>query len=194
MGAQEDKARLRGEVAQRRKALSDDWMAAASAAAQQRILNLPEFGAAGVVACYLAIRGEVCTDRIVQACRKTGKKVALPARRTDGRYSLALWREGEPLADGPLGTREPAARLWMPGTAVEFWVVPGVAFDADGGRVGHGRGHYDRLLAGARGGARPGFAAGLAFDLQVFDRVPAENWDARMDVVVTEMRTLRRAT
>lgn len=193
MEAREEKARIREEVARRRKALADEWVASASAAAQQRVIDLAEFGEAVVVACYLAMRSEVRTEQIVQACRKAGKKVALPARRPDGRYGLALWRDGEPLVDGPIGTREPAARMWMPGTAVELWVVPGVAFDGSGGRVGYGRGHYDRMLAFAKEGGRPGFKVGLAFDLQVFDHVPAESRDVRMDVVVTETRAIRSA-
>jgi 5-formyltetrahydrofolate cyclo-ligase len=82
-------------------------------------------------------------------------------------------------------------------------VVPGLAFDAAGRRIGHGGGHYDRLLASLRTGAAergPGGAerrlehppaVGLAFDFQVFDELPSSPDDVAVDVVVTESRTIR---
>jgi 5-formyltetrahydrofolate cyclo-ligase len=135
------------------------------------------------VACYLATPGEVGTDRILRACFEAGKTVAVPARRgAPSDYGLCLLTPGAPLRAGALGILEPAVLEWVEAGGMDLIVVPGVAFDAAGRRLGHGLGCYDRLLADA-GRA---FKAGLAFDWQLVPEVPADAHDVAMDAVVTE--------
>jgi len=94
-------------------------------------------------------------------------------------------------AEGYYGIREPAnenppvsRQVLQDGATV--WCVPGLAFDISGHRIGRGGGYYDRLLTGARGAK-----IGIAYDLQLFDAVPWEPHDAKMDLVVTEKRCVR---
>ena len=75
----------------------------------------------------------------------------------------------------------------MPATEIDLVVVPGVAFDAAGRRLGRGRGHYDATLAGLPAGAA---RIGLAFELQLVPEIPEEPHDVRLDAVVTEARVL----
>jgi 5-formyltetrahydrofolate cyclo-ligase len=177
------KSDLRLAMTGLRAALDPAAAAAASEAAQARLLALPEFRAARAVGLYLARPGETATGRILEAAFAAGCAVAVPARSGAGlHYRFCRLRPGEALKAGPLGIGEPAEPEWIGAGELDFIVVPGVAFDPQGRRLGHGRGCYDRLLAGA-GRA---FKAGLCFDWQVAPAIPAEAWDVAMDAVVTE--------
>ena len=121
---------------------------------------------------------------------RDGKAVCVPAHRAeDGRYAMAALAPDAARGAGPAGIVEPAFKEWILLETVDLVVVPGVAFDPAGGRVGRGAGHYDRLLAGA---GRACARVGLAFEFQVLAGVPTSGHDVGMDVIVTEQRTLRR--
>ena len=103
---------------------------------------------------------------------------------------LDLFRVGAPeteLEPGVFGIREPVPSRCAPASldAVDFVLVPGVVFDARGGRIGRGAGYYDRLLARCRPGTR---LVAAAFEVQVVDEVPREPHDRRVDLVVSELR------
>ncbi|MBM4142017.1 MAG: 5-formyltetrahydrofolate cyclo-ligase [Lentisphaerae bacterium] len=185
------KAAVRREAEARRRRLAPDEALRLSGMAQARVTALPEFEAAGLVCCYLALRGETDTALIIAACRERGIGLCVPARRPEGTYGLARLRPDTRLTRGPLGVAEPEDREWVALEEVALAVVPGVAFDLRGGRVGRGGGHIDRLLAADTGGKL--FAVGLAFECQVFERVPVAEHDRRMQAVVTESRTIRSA-
>jgi 5-formyltetrahydrofolate cyclo-ligase len=96
--------------------------------------------------------------------------------------------EHDALVAGALRTREPHPAAPAVALAdLDLVFVPGVAFDAHGGRLGRGRGHYDATLAALPAGAA---RVGLAFDLQIVPEVPQEPHDAPLDAVVTESRVL----
>ena len=91
------------------------------------------------------------------------------------------------LEPGAFGIREPLPSRCAPASLdeVDFVLVPGVVFDARGGRIGHGAGYYDRLLARCGPGTR---LVAAAFEVQVVDEVPMEPHDRRVALVVTELR------
>jgi len=106
------------------------------------------------------------------------------------RHALDFFRVVAPeteLEPGVFGIREPVPSRCAPVSldAVDFVLVPGVVFDARGGRIGHGAGYYDRLLARCGPGTR---LVAAAFEVQVVDEVPMEPHDRRVDLVVTELR------
>ena len=188
------KAEIRERVKERRRGLDPEWVGDASRAAQDWVMELPEFESAGVVGCYMAMPTEVQTDVLLKCCNGAGKRVCVPARCPETRaYRLALLREGAELTAGHMGIEEPAEREWVPVEGVDFIVVPGIGFDAAGGRVGYGGGNYDRILAPVAGNAGC-FKVGLAFGFQVFDRVPVGDNDILMDAVITERAVLRVKT
>ena len=84
---------------------------------------------------------------------------------------------------GPLGVPEPRRADWVDLDAVDVIILPGVAFDPQGGRLGHGGGHIDRLLAGGAGQGL--YKIGLAFACQFVDRVPCDAHDVHMDLVIS---------
>lgn len=148
------------------------------------------FVAAGCVACYQGQAGEVGTERIAARCRETGKRVCLPAwRDEDGGYAFCAWEEGEDLRPARWGIPQPACPRWLgAGDRIDLVLVPGVAFDRRGGRVGHGKGYYDALLRHPC--AQQARRVGLAFDFQVVEQVPMEDHDVPMDAVAAEMGLL----
>lgn len=178
------------QAAQRvRNKLAFEWMAEASRRAQERVLALPEFQSARSVALYRARPREVATDLLLAACRAAGKTVLLPAWSKDrDAYGFARWPESLALRTGRYGIEEPAELDWVPGVQVEFVVVTALAFDPYGFRLGHGGGHFDRLLADAAG-----FKLCLAFECQKLTAVPTEPHDVPVDAVATE-RAVYRAT
>jgi 5-formyltetrahydrofolate cyclo-ligase len=140
----------------------------------------------------MATPGEVELDGLIQALLRDSRPVWLP--RFDagaGRYDMVrIAALGEDLQTGAFGIREPRAALpavppdERSGSGV-VWLVPGVAFDLAGHRLGRGRGYYDRLLRGARG-----VRIGVAWDWQVIAQVPHTDHDEAMHWIVTETRTI----
>lgn len=182
------KQELRRAIKAQRRALDAAQALAWGAQVQARVLALPEYQAARVVACYLAVAGEVPTAAILRDCQRRGVAVCVPACGADGVYRFASFAPGAQLRNGQLGIPEPVA---APDTDAvptpDFVVVPGVAFDREGGRLGHGAGHYDRMLASL---PRAWFC-GVAFDFQLMARVPRGSRDVNMNAVVTETETVR---
>jgi 5-formyltetrahydrofolate cyclo-ligase len=131
--------------------------------------------------------GEVRTSDIVAESWEEGKDVCVPAydEKCEG-YRFARFTSEMKLISGRFGVSEPLIPEWVQLDDVEMIIVPGLAFDMSGGRVGHGGGYYDRILQQRRGG--PSVAA--AFEFQVRDQVPMTSHDVRMDFVVTEKRTI----
>ncbi|MBA2529787.1 MAG: 5-formyltetrahydrofolate cyclo-ligase [Euzebyales bacterium] len=157
----------------------------------RRLARLPELAGAEAVLCYAATGVEVDVDAFTCELLAQGARVHLPW--VDGeRLGVAEIGGLDEVAAGWRGVREPppGRRRPMRADRLDAVVAPGVGFDSAGRRLGHGGGHYDRLLARLRRGA---VVVGVAYDEQVIEAVPAEPHDRRVDVVVTPTRTLRPA-
>jgi len=185
----DEKKRLRRWIREQRARLDPAWIAERSAQAARRVRELPEFAAARTLGLYLSMPGEVETDAILAVARDAGKRILVPAFREEtGEYDLARFDAGTPLRPGPCSVREPADPEWISREEpVDAILVPGLAFDLTGGRLGHGKGHYDRLLRRDR----MGFKIGLTFEFQMVGRLPATEQDVGMDGIITEERTIR---
>ena len=154
----------------------------------QRFAALPEYTAAGTVMLYVHMRSEVRTQPFVPMAMAAGKRVVVPCCAGD---DLELFRL-ESLDELELGIYlipEPRRELRsVPSKQVrpdqlDLVMVPGVAFDRQGGRLGHGKGYYDRLLRQLRPDA---LAVGVAFECQLLPEVPMLDFDVPMDKVITE--------
>lgn len=185
----DEKASLRQWAGAWRRAMTPAARADAGRRIADRVVAMDEFTSARAVGCYLAQPDEVATDGVMDAAWSSGKQVCVPAYRADrGDYGLCrLSRETTRVA-GRWGIEEPADPRWLD-AALGLLVVPGLAFDAAGGRVGHGGGYYDRLSG--QEWVRDAARVGVAFDWQVVERVPMCAHDVRMDAVVTEARVIR---
>lgn len=181
------KRSIREEMLVRRQHLAADTCLACSLLAQNRLLNTSEFKAATVIGLYCPVRNEVFTEEIFAAARYSGKTVAYPRVRGDLLDFIEV-EQREELVPGTYGILEPSGAKIVPLSALEMIVVPGIAFDFSGHRLGYGKGYYDRFLQKGRG-----HLVGLCFDFQLVPRLPAESHDIRMDILVTDERTLRLA-
>lgn len=137
-----------------------------------------------VVAGYRAHGSEIDPWPLMARFAKAGARLALPAATAaDGPLVFRAYRPGDALAPDVAGMAAPleAAEPLTP----DLVIVPLLAFDAGGGRLGQGGGHYDRTLAALRGGG-PVFVLGLAYQAQQIGRIPAEAHDQRLDAILTE--------
>ncbi len=182
---------LREELLARRAALSRDEWLQASCAAQQRLLGMQLFSEADCIALYAPIRQELDTTLLFHAARVQGKRLLYPQVSGD----LLVFRQVEREADlvaGSFGVLEPGSALpAVPVESAQLIVVPGVAFDSRGGRIGFGKGFYDRALDGC---APQIDLVGFCHDFQVVASIPAEPHDVRMKYVVTDARCIRVGT
>jgi len=185
----QEKEQIRHVVRKKRSELDSVWIDEKSGLIQQALLSLPEFAEASMVCCYLSMPFEARTDQILARCWDEDRTVCVPAFRRDvSCYDLAKIERNTPVVEGPWKVPEPLDTVWISVDEVDFMVVPGMAFDVRGGRLGHGGGHYDRIM---KSGQNPLFIIGLAFEFQLFDRVPMGEKDEYVDVVVTEERVIR---
>ncbi len=184
MSVAASKHALRTQVRRVRKELAPEEVRSASARIQRRVADLAAFKTARVVGCYVALPHEVQTAKLMEKAWASGKKVCVPARETQGGdYRMAWLERGEATARGSYRIPQPAEFRPAPVRDIDLVIVPAVAFDRRGRRLGHGGGHYDRLLAGCRG-----LKVGLAFEVQIVDSIPTEHLDIPVDLVVTEQR------
>lgn len=149
-----------------------------------RLESSPPFKRANCVCLYLALPSEVETRPAIEAAWRSGKRVLVP--RVDGReLSLHELTSFADLVVGRFGVEEPDPSRCRASSldGADCVVLPGVAFDAEGRRLGRGGGYYDRLLVRmGRGPAR----VGLAFAFQRVARVPESPHDQRVDFVITD--------
>lgn len=146
----------------------------------------PRFRNAQHVFCYLAMPDEVDTRGVLEACAAAGKTVSVPWIKDDATEMFPCqFDPSAPLADTVLGFQQPP-KLVPVTDPIDFVVAPGRAFDLRGGRLGRGKGYYDRFLLKTR--QEGGLLCALAFEIQIVDEVPCEPHDVRMDMIVTENR------
>ncbi len=160
--------------------------------------DLPVYHTAGTVLLYLSCRSEVRTRPTVEAALSSGKRIAIPycTRDDAGRNKLGLWwlESLDELVPGMWKIPEPPKFRWGEATkeidprVLDLIMVPGVAFDANGGRLGNGRGYYDRLLAEVRPDCQ---SIGVGFESQIFDDIPMDRFDIYLDGVITEAHFYR---
>lgn len=156
------------------------------------VRRLASYRKARVILCYAAFDGEVETRPLLEAALAAGKRVAVPLMRPGHRLAVAQIRCARTGLSrrGRFGVPEPedrTARPVDPG-ALDLVVVPGLAFDRAGRRLGRGKGYFDRFLA--RVPARVP-RVGLAFSFQILDGLPSEPHDQPVGAVVTERGVLR---
>ncbi|MGH7588389.1 MAG: 5-formyltetrahydrofolate cyclo-ligase [Gemmatimonadota bacterium] len=181
------KAELRATLLEARRAIPPAERDALSAVICERAAGLPVFRAAGTVHAYVGVAGEVRTLPLLEDAWRAGKRVVCPRIGIGGRLESRQVRSPEDLVAGPRGLREPdpETTVLVPPEEIDLVVVPGVGFDRHGRRLGFGGGYYDRFLS-STGASR----LGLAFSLQIIDRIPQGPGDEPVHWIVTERETI----
>jgi 5-formyltetrahydrofolate cyclo-ligase len=180
---QQEKARMRALVISARSMLSAQQRGEAGRQIRDALLSLPEVQMAGTVAAYYSIGSEPETRGLVFALWKRGTYVLLPLLRPDGDLDWASYEGPESLVAGPRGLQEPgeAARGAGAVASADLVLVPALAVDGQGNRLGRGGGSFDRALARV-GPLIPVIA--LLYDSELVDRVPVEGHDTPVRAVV----------
>ena len=189
MSDRRSKAVIRERALAARRRIPDAVREARSAAIADRLAELPAWRGARVIHSYVgAVEGEVGTRELVRRALAEGRTVACPRVRWSprGLDSFAI-RSLDDLVESRRGLWEPDPRRAEPVSDAELdlVVVPGLAFDRRGWRVGFGAGLYDRFLAGVDAPR-----VGLAFSLQIESSLPVEPHDEPVDWIVTEGETI----
>lgn len=184
-GMSTDKNVIRAEMRTRRKAVTPEARAAAGKELSRRlIVEDRALGAAisakGPIAVYLASKEEIDLADFITAALSFGCAVVAP-RWNGTDYELVRLQDFATLVKGPHGILEPPAGPAVRPEDVRAWLVPGLAFTKDGGRLGYGGGWYDRLLCRA---AKQTPKIGIAYGFQLVDELPTEPHDIRLTSVV----------
>jgi 5-formyltetrahydrofolate cyclo-ligase len=187
-----EKTRLRELALARRKALSDGARKDAGIAIAGRAMSVIAALRPTSVALYWPIGSECATQPLIAKVEAIGIEIGLPAA-VDGRgLVFRHYRPGDRLVGGVFGTREPAPAA--PPVRPGLFVLPVVAFDRSGMRLGYGRGYYDSAISSLRDAGQQPRLLGIAFSVQEVEAIPAEPHDVRLDFVVTEKETLEFRT
>lgn len=159
-----------------------------------KFMALPAYTAAQTVMWYVDAGSEVRTRHTLPEALQHGKRVVVPWCVVETNHLELFHLESmTELVEGAYKILEPRPELRelphkrVQPTELDLVMVPGTAFDLRGGRMGQGKGYYDRLLASAR---RDAPLVGLAFDCQIFERIPVAEHDVFMDLVLTESRDI----
>jgi 5-formyltetrahydrofolate cyclo-ligase len=190
------KRRVRRQVLAARDALPREDREAAGERVATRLLSLPELETAGTVMLFWTFGSEVPTAPMIERLHGRGVAVALP-RIEDGELVPIRYVPGDEATVTYFGAREPTGGEAIAPSEIDVVVVPGVAFDRRGRRVGYGGGYYDRFLVRLRRDreAEPPFTVSPAFALQVLDEdLPGGPFDLPVDAVVTDEETIRPTT
>ena len=181
-GVAAEKAALRRRLLAGRARLSPDQRAAAARALRDAVLELPQVQMAGTIAAYYSLSSEPDTHGLVYALWKRGGYVLLPLLRPDADLDWASYEGPDSLRPGPRGLAEPGEppRGMDAVARADLVLVPALAVDRGGVRLGRGGGSYDRALARVAPGI-PTIA--LLYDGELLDEVPADDHDQRVRLV-----------
>ncbi|MEE9368785.1 MAG: 5-formyltetrahydrofolate cyclo-ligase [Pontiella sp.] len=180
------KPQLRQNIFLKRRGLDIQWLKDASAEIEKNISCLDPFTAAETVALYMGISGEVSLDTLFSSCWNLGQRTCIPVFNNETKlYEMAEVTRKTRFKIGRYGIKEPINPLLVSEQEIDLMILPGVAFDSHGNRVGRGGGYYDRLLV-----KFSGITIGVAFDFQVYHQIPTEPHDKPVDFIVTETKTV----
>jgi len=185
------KKELRKEILKKRDALTPEAVDRKSRAIHERLVGLRPWQEAGMIMLYASFGKEVKTGELLQQALREGKRVAVPYCLREGRQLIAseVYRYPEDLRPGTWGILEPRKDTLRPVNpqAIDLCIVPGVAFDEGGNRLGYGAGYYDRFLPQLRPGA---LKIALAYDLQIVTTTYPSPRDIPVDLIITESRII----
>jgi 5-formyltetrahydrofolate cyclo-ligase len=174
---QKNKQQLRSEIKARLQSLSNEEKVCQSENILRQLEELPLFQQAGIVLLYWSLPSEVQTHKIVEKWSKK-KTILLPVV-YGNELLIKAYTDNSCLEIGAFEVCEPNTEEFTNLSAIDLCIVPGLAFDKNGNRLGKGKGFYDKLL--------PKISCpkiGICYDVQLVDNIPCDEWDEKVDFVV----------
>lgn len=189
--AREKKQEIRNEISTFFNSLSNDVLEANTRIIENRLFEFANFLESKIIMLYVNAANEVATDNIIKRAYEFNKIVVLPAFDT-AKSTMKLMKVDNPdkdLISGPRGILEPnpAKCKPVPLDSIDIAIVPGIAMDEKGGRIGSGDGYYDRIIPDLPLTTRK---VGLVFEGQLIPQVPMESHDKHVDIIITEKRVI----
>lgn len=185
----EDKIKIRSTLLDMRRSMAQSAVSELSSIIQCRIINSQAFKRSSVVMAYMPIHNEVRTDTLLKTAMDSNKTILLP------RVRGSLNMEAAPIKGldrdihtGTFGIREPDSSIpAMDPEIIDLVILPGIAFNRKGFRIGFGRGYYDRFIPSLR---KDCILLAPAYGFQVIDHIPSDEYDQPVDMIVTEKETI----
>jgi 5-formyltetrahydrofolate cyclo-ligase len=185
------KIEIRRSTLARRDALSKEERSEKSAAIKERLFDFANFLEAKIVLFYMSYNNEVDTEPMIRKTLEAEKVVALPLVNTEKKKIVPFKIDNldRDIRPGYRGIREPIPERCkqIPAQYINLAIIPGVAFDERGGRIGHGMGVYDRFIPQLDITTRK---VALAFECQIVPQIPMEPHDRYTDIIITEKRII----
>lgn len=180
------KSGLRKEFLRKRRLLSGQTATSKSGQIFRNVIKLKELISAQNFLVYLAVNNEVDTKQIIKHLILQKSAVFVPAfLKSANTYKVAKFTGYTDLEEGPYKIAQPKKLSVVDVGLVDVAIIPGVAFDRRGVRLGYGKGVYDRLLDDGSA-----LKIGLAYDFQIVDKIAKEKHDLEMDIIVTDKEVL----
>ena len=182
----EEKLLLRNKLRELRERMSDEDVKSKSGEITKRLLQLREYATAKTVMFYMSTNKEVRTEAAVRDALAAQKKVVVPISDLDNERILPSKLESlDALRPGAYGILEPILREEVKAGEIGLVIVPGLAFDEEGNRIGYGMGFYDKFLKRVSGKK-----IGLAYEMQIVDKIRTAEKDVCVDKIITEERVI----
>jgi 5-formyltetrahydrofolate cyclo-ligase len=187
----EKKQEIRDDIARKLGALKPEQLNAKTKAIEERLFEFANFLEARIILLYTSAANEVDTDEIIRRSFMYSKIIVLPSYDPET-HQMTLMKIDDPdkdLVQGPRGNRQPNPERCkvVPIDCLDIAIIPGLAMDEKGGRIGSGQGYYDRLIPELPLTTRK---VGLVLEDQIVPLVPLETHDKHVDIVVTEKRVI----
>lgn len=176
------KNQIRNEMKVKRRFMKKNEVAEKSHKAAEFFLNSEIYKSARVIMLYMPLGNEADTSEIIKRAFEDGKSLVLPVTNEEtGKITPVAFEENTFLEKGGFSVAEPKNSVEIKKSEIDAVIVPGIAFDKNGARVGFGKGCYDMFLADSRA-----TKVGLCYEFQVFEEIPADLHDVKMDFILTE--------
>lgn len=186
----DDKRQLRTMIKRNRDHLGTAYCEKIDSNIAEQVISSVEYKAADTVFCYVSTVGEVNTFPILKAALKEGKKVCVPKCGEQGKMSAFQIKDFTDLQQGKFGILEPDSQCtYISPEEIDLVLVPCLACDEMGNRIGYGGGYYDRYLK-----QRSFIKMSLCRSCQMLESIPVEETDCKMDMVVNEDRIIKCIT
>ena len=179
MQPHDKKRSIRKGIAEHKKLLSEVSALTLSQKICESLAKTDVFQKSSCIALYYAMNDEVRTSEFIEEWYKK-KTIVLPVI-TDENINFHIYKGTDNIIVGMSGIMEPFCTEQIPIGKIDLFIVPGVAFDRQYNRMGRGKGYYDRYLSGSD---KP--KTGICFDFQLFEQIPTEGHDIKMDMIITE--------
>lgn len=177
------KDEIRLEMKQLRRQLSYEEIELKSRAAAGAVFGLPQYKDAATVMAYISAFKEISASYVISDAIKS-KRLVVPVSNTQNCTITPSYLKSEnELIKGAYGIYEPRTIEKAEISSIDIAIIPGVAFDRRGGRLGFGKGYYDRFLSEYKG-----LKIGFCYEFQLVDRLPLDSHDVKMDMIITEKR------